>query len=262
MNAENLTQNYGSLWTREELILAFDLYCRIPFQKTKANNPEVISLARLIGRTSASVARKLGNFGSFDPELKKQKISGLEHASKLDKDIWDDFHKDWNRLVLEARQLKEEFGFDVDEKEEKDIDIALPKGASEKEVIQKTRVHQSFFREAILSSYENMCCITGLKITECLVASHIIPWSVSEQHRTDPRNGLCLSATFDRLFDRGLITITNKLDVILSSRIRNTGDKRIEEIICQYHEKPMIRPLRFFPTVSHLEWHHKNVFQE
>jgi len=262
MNAENLTQNYGSLWTREELILAFDLYCRIPFQKTKANNPEVIALAKLIKRTPASVARKLGNFGSFDPELKKQKISGLEHASKLDKEIWDVFHKEWNQLVLEARQLKDEFGFDLDIKEEKDIDISLPKGASEKEVIQKARVHQSFFRETILSSYENTCCITGLNLTECLVASHIIPWSVSEQNRTNPRNGLCLSATFDRLFDRGLITITNKLDVIVSSRIRNTGDKRIEDIICQYHEKAMIRPRRFFPAVSNLEWHHNNVFQE
>ena len=63
------TEKYGAPWEREELILAFELYCRIPFSKTKRNNPAVIELAKLIGRTASSVARKLGNFGSFDPML-------------------------------------------------------------------------------------------------------------------------------------------------------------------------------------------------
>ena len=60
---------YGALWHREESLLAFELYCRIPFQKTKAKNPVVRELAGLLGRTPASVARKLENFGGFDPAL-------------------------------------------------------------------------------------------------------------------------------------------------------------------------------------------------
>ena len=66
------SEKYGSLWTRDELVLALYLYCQIPFAKTKANNPEVIRLAHVIGRTPASVARKLGNFGAFDPLLASQ----------------------------------------------------------------------------------------------------------------------------------------------------------------------------------------------
>lgn len=93
----------------EELILAFDLYCRIPFQQTKASNPKVQELAALIGRTPSSVARKLGNFGAFDPELRRSGISGIIHASKLDKEIWDEFHQSWNDLVLEAAKLREAF---------------------------------------------------------------------------------------------------------------------------------------------------------
>ena len=81
MGGESQPKKYGQLWNREELILAFDLYCRIPFKKTKANNPEVIRLAKSLNRSAASVARKLGNFGSFDPELKKQQVTGLAHAS-------------------------------------------------------------------------------------------------------------------------------------------------------------------------------------
>lgn len=60
MNTTKIQDNYGAPWTRKELILAFDLYCRIPFKKTNASNPEVQRLASLIDRTPASVARNWG----------------------------------------------------------------------------------------------------------------------------------------------------------------------------------------------------------
>src|SRR3989338_1968025 len=50
------------LWTREELILAVNLYCKLPFCRLHRLNPEVIHLANLIGRTSSSVAYKLVKF--------------------------------------------------------------------------------------------------------------------------------------------------------------------------------------------------------
>ena len=179
MGGESQPKKYGQLWNREELILAFDLYCRIPFKKTKANNPEVIRLAKSLNRSAASVARKLGNFGSFDPELKRQQVTGLTHASKLDAEVWHEFNSDWNRLVLEAERLRPELGAVAEPTVDAEADISLPQGASEREAVHKTRVHQAFFREAILSSYEDTCCITGLRIRECLVASNIVPWSMS-----------------------------------------------------------------------------------
>lgn len=48
-------------WTRDEHILAFNLYCKLPFGKFHRNNPDVIALANLIHRTPSSVAMKLGN---------------------------------------------------------------------------------------------------------------------------------------------------------------------------------------------------------
>ena len=261
MTTMSQPQKYGELWAREELILAFDLYCRIPFKKTKANNPDVIQLAELLGRSPASVARKLGNFGSFDHELQRRQIKGLVHAGKLDAEIWDEFNSDWNQLVLEANRLRAEFGAKGDLEHKVDTEISVPHGASERETMRKTRIHQAFFRDVILSSYEETCCITGLRIPECLVASHIVPWSVSEQHRTDPHNGLCLSATFDRLLDRGLITVSEKLEVLISARLRKADDKRILDMICKYHGSPIIRPRRFLPLPAHLEWHRSNVFQ-
>lgn len=94
-------------WTRDQLLVAFGLYCRIPFQKTKANNPSVIQVAHLIGRSPASVAMKLGNFGSFDPALRTKGIKGLSGASRADRAIWDQFNQSWERLSIESELATE-----------------------------------------------------------------------------------------------------------------------------------------------------------
>ena len=64
-------------WTREETILAINLYCKIPFGKMHSRTSEVQELAKLINRTSASIALKLGNFASFDPALNARGVGGL-----------------------------------------------------------------------------------------------------------------------------------------------------------------------------------------
>ena len=256
-------EKYGSLWEREELILAFDLYCRIPFSKTTKNNPAVIELAKLIGRTPSSVARKLGNFGSFDPRLQQKNITGLVHASKADAMIWDEFNNNWNGLVWEAESLRSRFENTASEESESKAEQATrkrPSGKSERITERKERVHQSFFRDVIITSYEQTCCVTGLRIRECLIASHIIPWRESEEHRTDPRNGLCLSATFDRLFDRGLITISNDYTILIHEHLLKSQDYRTVEQIGKYHGKPIILPARFMPSQDYLAWHRENVF--
>jgi putative restriction endonuclease len=257
MTREPSESKYGAPWTREESILAFELYCRIPFQRTKANNPAVQELARLLGRTPASVARKLGNFGAFDPELRQNQISGLTHTSKLDRQVWDEFHADWNGLVWTANEIRAE----KRAVHENRRPLRQPSGPSETVRLTKQRVHQSFFRDAVLSSYAATCCVTGLAIQECLIASHIIPWSEDERFRTDPTNGLCLSATFDRLFEAGLMTVTADLIVRFSSRITESKRGVDEQLLCRYHDHPIRRPHRFLPGVEYLTWHHTNRFR-
>lgn len=258
MTRQLAESRYGALWSREELILAFELYCRIPFQKTKANNPSVRELASLLGRTPSSVARKLGNLGAFDPVLQRKNISGLSHTSKLDKQIWNEFHADWNSLVWEANKLR----IKIQRQTVAHRSFAQPTGPSETTRITKQRVHQTFFRDVILSSYEATCCVTGIAIPECLIASHIIPWSEDERFRTDPTNGLCLSATFDRLFETGLMTVTDDLLISFSSRIVDSKAPVLHELLCPYHNQPIRKPRRFLPSADHLAWHRANRFKQ
>ena len=149
---------------------------------------------------------KIGNFGSFDPELKKRGIVGLGNTSKLDEIIWNEFNSDWNSLAYESELLISKF---TNQPIEKIVEINgddIPAG-KERESTIKARVNQSFFRSTILSSYNLKCCITGLSITELLVASHIVPWAKDEKNRLNPHNGLCLNSIHDKAFDKGFISI-------------------------------------------------------
>lgn len=251
------SSRYGQLWNRQELVLALELYCRIPFAKTKATNPSVRQLAAKIDRTPASVARKLGNFGAFDPELRKRNISGLGHGSHLDEELWNEFNNDWTSLVSEAHKIKSGLRHQRTDEPE----MPLPSGPSERERIGKQRLHQAFFRQAVLSSYGSRCAITGISIPECLIASHIVPWSESAEARANPMNGICLSATMDRLFDFGLITFTEKLRVQVSPRVLDIRDEPVQRHIASYDRKRILRPERFLPKASFLEWHRFHLFQ-
>mgnify|MGYP000477652839 CR=1 FL=1 len=92
-------------WTREETIIAFNVYCKIPFKSSSKNNPTIIKYANIIGRTPSALNMKVGNFGRLDPELRKQGIVGLAHGSKLDEEVWDEFEGNWDKLAFESELL-------------------------------------------------------------------------------------------------------------------------------------------------------------
>jgi putative restriction endonuclease len=260
------SEKYGSPWTRDELVLALYLYCQIPFAKTKANNPEVIRLARVIGRTPASVARKLGNFGAFDPLLASQGIKGLSHGSRVDRVVWDEFYQQWDNLVAEANSLLAQLASkssvpsaDMQARDEDRI-IVLPTGPTETKVQTTVRLCQSFFRRTILSSYESRCCICSLEFPALLTASHILPWSRNEHLRADPENGLCLCALHDRAFDRGLITVAPSLEIVVSKRLVESKVPFSKAAFAVFHGEKIRKPRRFAPRAEALRWHNENAF--
>lgn len=160
-------------WSRDEEILALILYCQIPFGKIHSHNPEIIKLASSLNRTPASVSMKMCNFARFDPTLTARGISGLQNGSKLDQLIWEEFHANWEGLVAEGKFVAERLNIEPDDNNSEVVD--LPIGYTQEQLVNVRR-NQSFFRRAVLSSYEHTCCITGLAIPKLLIASHIKPW--------------------------------------------------------------------------------------
>lgn len=211
--------------TREETIIAFNVYCKVPFKNSSKTNPTIIKYANIIGRSPSALNMKIGNFGRLDPELKKLGISGLVNGSKLEEDIWNEFNGNWDKLAFESEQLIANFqNKQVEEIQEIDLKN-LPEG-KERETVIKARVNQNFFRSAILSSYNLNCCITGLSIPDFLVASHIKPWSKDKENRTNPHNGLCLNSIHDKAFDKGFITVTSDYKILVSNYFDNYSNEK------------------------------------
>ena len=133
------------LWIREETIVVFNLYCKIPFNKSSKFHPEVIKIANLINRTPSAVNMKIGNFGRFDENLKGKNISGLTNGSKLDEEIWKEFNNKWDELAYESEIILQKL-----QKEKEGRTESVQRQGKEVERLVKTRVNQNFFRAAIL----------------------------------------------------------------------------------------------------------------
>ena len=101
-----MAEKYRVKWSREETILAFDLYCKVPFSKISKTNPDIIELANLLGRTPSSVGLKMANLAHFDKELRARNVSGMSNASKLDGEIFREFESDWEGLSYQAQEIK------------------------------------------------------------------------------------------------------------------------------------------------------------
>lgn len=247
-------------WTRDEQILALYLYCQTPFARTKANNPEVVRLAALLGRTPASVARKLGNFGAFDPLLAARGVSGLTHASRADRVVWDEFDQNWPALIDETQRIEAERGASVVLPDEPEIAPSQPAG-TQRLALRVERRGQQFFRRAVLASYEGACCVCTLDLSPLLVGSHIVPWAAGLSLRMDPRNGLCLCALHDRAFDRGLMTVEPGLTIRIARAVARSRSDFARTTLLHFEGAGIRPPRRFAPLPDGLAWHGAHVFQ-
>jgi putative restriction endonuclease len=113
----------------------------------------------------------------------------------------------------------------------------------------------------VLNNYCTKCCITGIEIPGFLIASHIVPWSINEKERLNPRNGICLNALHDKAFDQGLITITPNFEVKLSSKLLESNISLLEYFI-KYDKQKISIPTKFIPSEEFLEYHNNNIFSQ
>jgi hypothetical protein len=255
----------ASRWSKDQLKLAFYLYCQLPFGKLHSRNPEITELGKLIHRTPSAVAMKLVNFASLDPAITNTGRKGLDGASNLDREIWADFHADWEALALECAQVREQLKPTpaVDrEKEEKTEDFQIPDDftGETRRVFTEQRIKQNFFRRAILASYRGRCCMSGLAEPRLLIASHIVPWSKDKANRLNPSNGLCLSAIHDRAFDQGLITLTDDWKVVLAEDLRKRHEPFVLSVLKPLEGRAIEMPERFIPDTAFLQRHRTEIF--
>lgn len=245
-------------WTEEQTKRALYLYFQLPFGRIHRDNPEIIALAESLGRTPSSVAMKLANFASLDPQITGTGRKGLSGASALDRKVWQTIDGDWTKLVIDVgvydevelaptnQRLREAGLFDY---------RGPPDGATTARAEIERRRGQDFFRRAVLANFDDTCCVTGIADPRVLVASHISPWNSDISNRHNPRNGLSLSATFDKAFDKHLMTVTPDLTVRLSSQLLKHRDATTREYFTPYEGRKLKPPTHLMPDAGFLSDH-------
>lgn len=257
----------GNHWTKDQTKLAFYLYCQLPYGRIHSRNPEIIQLAAVLGRTPSALAMKMLNLASLDPVIKNSGRSGLGNASSLDRLVWDEFHADWELLATECSIIKQSvLGGVLAEASEKEIEneedffIQDDYTGETRKVFTEQRIKQHFFRRSVLGSYGGRCCMSEISDARLLVASHIVPWSKDKANRLNPSNGLCLSAIHDKAFDKGLISLTKELTVILSDQIKKQSSDFYKSAFLSIDGKEILMPEKFMPDANFVSYHRENIF--
>lgn len=182
--------------------------------------------------------------------------------------MWDEFRSNIPTLGPQSEELLHNLFTKNDDKEidflgRDRVRLVPPTGPTEIISSVKVRRGQQFFRQAILNAYDVRCCISGINVPRLLVASHIKPWGKFPTDRLNPKNGLCLSTLHDAAFDSGLITLDDKLSVVLSKRLRTFFPQpALEQNFVPFDGKPIRLPEKLAePDMDFLRFHREEVFQ-
>ena len=124
-----------------------------------------------------------------------------------------------------------------------------------KDVITAIRIGQNQFRKKLIASLKK-CPITGINDIRILTASHIKPWTQATNHeRLDVSNGFLFSPTFDRLFDRGLISFSNDKGLLVSNTFSEKNLARLN-----LNQNQIITDLPIIGREEYLEYHRNKIF--
>jgi len=251
-------------WSPNELLVALDLYCRIPYSGIHARNEEIQNVAKHLGRTPSALAMKLSNFAAFDPIHQLRGIKGLKNGAKADEILMHEFLLNPEDTIRAASEAFQTLGIDkeIELSSPSEAELLFPLGPTETTRTVQVRLTQRFFRGVVLSSYDFQCAFCALSIPELLNASHIVPWKVNENLRSNPRNGLALCAIHDRAFDRGLVSIDESSRIVLSSQLKeHIGNNMFDTAFNKIKGEPVRVPRRFAPEPENLTYHRDHIFR-
>jgi putative restriction endonuclease len=119
------------------------------------------------------------------------------------------------------------------------------------------------FRRIVLRAYDERCAITGLKLINGggraeVAAAHIKP--VEANGPDIISNGIALSGTAHWMFDRGLISLTDDLEILVS---RQTNDlESVRSIINKTGSALAPQRTSERPHPHFLRWHREHCFKQ
>ena len=240
------------------------MYLKLPFGKMHTRTPEIIEMANLLGRTVNSIAIRLTNFAACDPYHQNRGVKGMVGGIKQCQPIWDEFFENKELLIFESENiLAEKENLTIESKFDDILfDIKDLKGETKLREV-KTRVNQNVFRQIVVANYSGKCAITGIDLPELLFASHIIPWSKNDEERLNPENGICLSSLYDKAFDKGLIAVNEKYQILISDKLKKKKDSDyFGKYFAPLENQLLMTPKKYFPNKQFIQYHLDEIFNK
>ena len=243
-------------WSRDELILALELYLSRGLLDDRA--PEVIALSDSLRQLAAveqndpevfrnpnGVAMKLGNFAALDPSYNGK---GLSAGGKGDKAIWNEYAHTPAALAAAAKTIRDQLGT------ENVVSVLVQTESTstfQPDEISDTRVRlvssivrrrgQGVFRQKLLETYGGRCAFTGYDAVDALEAAHILGYMGKESNHVC--NGLLLRADLHTLFDLGLVSIeSGTMTIVVAPALKGTLYAELEGKQISLPAKPAHQP--------------------
>ena len=128
------------------------------------------------------------------------------------------------------------------------------------EYLAKARLGQGAFRVLVTESYQRRCAVTGERTLPVLEAAHIKPFVKSGPNLVS--NGLLLRSDLHILFDRGYITVTDKMNVEVSRRIKEEFENG-RDYYAMHGKLLRVLPSKAIerPAQDFIKWHNENIFK-
>lgn len=219
----------------------------IPTTKSKS-----IKSYRALSETIAAAQLSEEMFIAFSDPVKREKIK----AAILEKYFGKQLTQLTQKNTYSSEVRKQILSLDPEQNYARKIKQSIeeqPKEVRDEFVVLRSSV----FRKAILEIYDNQCAVSGLKVADAknrslVDACHITPFM--ESYNDSIRNGLALSPTFHRAFDRGLIAVSDDFRVMIHPSL---NDFNPEAGIVKYSNQEIILPKesRYHPAIKHFRSH-------
>ncbi len=189
----------------------------------------------------------------------------LEQPFFLERDRWIPTPDDWSPNVVQGKRydLSKDTGLTL----WRQLRAVLELSPKEREDFQRygspitafPRLGQGSFRVLVTDAYKRRCAITRERTLPALDAAHIRPFSKEGTHVVS--NGLLLRRDIHALFDKGYLTVTPKMKVEVSRRIKVEFENGKDYYVLERQEILLPDSESERPSREFLDWHNTNVFR-
>lgn len=256
------------------------------YEPVKSRNPGYFAIARVAEISRDPTAPEMfraqiepGSYLQFVDRVPFQDVDGL-----VERGLLNDFGKISGRAQAAVRPISVADFDRILSRGIPDEDGALPRSSDEDVSISVLRedrvdfilgvdrareqrltsrlVRDRVFRSLVVDAYDRRCAVTGLKLVNGggraeVEAAHIMP--VASGGPDKITNGIALSGTVHRMFDRGLIALADNFDVLISRQVNDA--EGVKSLINPSGRALVPRDRTLQPHPRYLAWHREHCFK-